>query len=111
MSPFAKVKMSPSEGTRNGQTTRDERQRIEPVRSDAEIIQKTDEPKRSRSDLGLKYPPDQTLVAGLSPTGCGGISVQAPGTQSQQSFSGEREETSVELTENEISRLWTNAGA
>ena len=77
MSLSAKVKMSPLEGTRNGQTTGNERQRTEPVGSDAAIVANANEPKRSRQDVELECTPDQTVAERVSARGSGGLGLQA----------------------------------
>src|SRR6266496_1414444 len=111
MSPFTKVKMSPAKGQENGQTTQYERQRIEPFRSHAKALRKTNEPKRSGRDAAVEHAPDQTLAENLSQKGSGGFGLSAARTPEPQSFSGRREETRLEFTEDQIPRLWSNAGA
>src|SRR6266516_3883787 len=108
MSLFTKVKMSPLKGQENGRTTEDERQRIEPVGSDAKAVRKTHEPKGSGQDPGLKYTPDQTLAESLSPKRSGKLDIQTARSPEQQSFGGRREEVRLEFTEDQISRLWTD---
>src|SRR6266511_1027513 len=110
MSLFTKVKMSPLKGQENGRTPTDERKRIEPSRSNAKALRKTNEPKRSRSHSALEHPPDQTLAENLSQKGRSGLGLQTARTPEQQSFVGRSEEGSLEFAEDEIQRLWTNAG-
>src|SRR6266542_1434480 len=99
MSPFAKVRMSPLKGQENGQTTTDECQRIEPSRSHAKALRKTNEPKRSGSASAREHAPDQTLAEGLSQKRSGKLDIQAARTPEPQSFGGRCEETSLEFAE------------
>ena len=67
MSPFNKSKMTHKKGSESGQTTNDERDRIEPIGSDAATSRETTVTKRSGRDAGGERPASQTLVEGISP--------------------------------------------
>ena len=111
MSLFTKVKMSPGKGQESGQTTEDERERTEPIGSDAKAFRKTDEPKRSGHDPAPGYTPDQTVAESVSQAGSGRLGVETPWTEREQPFSGRREATSFEFVEDQIQRVWSDVGA
>src|SRR5689334_10329186 len=110
MSLSTKVKMSPLEGTRNGQTTRNERQRTQSVRSDAKVIPEAVESKRSGNDPELECTPNQALAEDVSSKGSRGLGLQASWTPRESPFVRRGEEESLEFVEDQIPRLWSHPG-
>jgi hypothetical protein len=89
--------MSPGKGQENGQTTADERKRIESSRSHAKALRKTNEPKRSGSDSAREHAPDQTLAEHLSQKGAAGLISRQRGRQSNNRLSEDIKKRALNL--------------
>jgi len=110
MSLLSKVRMSPCEGTRNGQTTRNERQRNQQIGSDAKAVEETDEPKRGRADPEGEHPANQTITQGVSCRRSARPGLETTRAQEQQLYIGRNQTTSAGSVEEQISGFWTNPG-
>ena len=77
MSLLSKVKMSPSEDRKNGDTTKDEQQGNQSLGSHAKVIRKTDETKRSQCHTGLEQAASKTTFEKIQATRRIGFDLEA----------------------------------
>ena len=110
MSPFTKVKMSYVKGTESGQTTNDERKRIEQIGSDAAAGREAAGAKRSSRDAGGERTASQTAAEQVSWGRSKWAGEPTAWKAEPQPVKWGGEAKRVGFAERKILRLWADVG-